>query len=110
MLPPGHRGDDAQLVTVLDRRGQVVEVADVLVVEIDVDEAAHLAVVEQALGDAREPLPQVVQKSLDGSPLALNNRLALGVLAQRRGNVNPDGHGYTSKKLNIKNLFQKGVR
>src|SRR5262245_47897525 len=44
MLASGHRGNDAQLVAVLHRRVQVVEVADVLVIEVDVDEAAHLAV------------------------------------------------------------------
>ena len=47
MSASGHGGDDGQLVAVLDRRGQVVEIANVLVVEIEVDEAAHLAVVEQ---------------------------------------------------------------
>src|SRR5262249_18307953 len=38
----GHGGDDRQLVAVVDRRGEVLQVADVLVVEVDVDEAPHL--------------------------------------------------------------------
>src|SRR5262245_39689183 len=53
MSAPGNGGNDRQLVAVLDRRREVVEVADVLVVEIDVDETAHLAVLEQPLGDRR---------------------------------------------------------
>src|SRR5262249_43461602 len=51
MSAPCDGGNDADLVAVLDGGGEVVEVADVLVVEVDVDEAAQLAVVEQALAD-----------------------------------------------------------
>src|SRR4051812_35326236 len=38
----GHGWDDAQLVAVLDGRAEVVQVADVLVVEVDVQEALQL--------------------------------------------------------------------
>src|SRR2546421_11477074 len=41
-----HCGDNADLVAVLDGRLQIVQIADILVVEVDVDEAAHLAVLE----------------------------------------------------------------
>src|SRR5262249_59080255 len=58
---PGHRRDDRQLVAVLDRRGEVVQVADVLVVLVDVDEAPHGGPVEDAGGDARELRPHVVE-------------------------------------------------
>src|SRR5260370_41133181 len=47
MSPSGHRRDDRQLVAVLDRRGQVVEVTHVLAIEIQVDVLPHLASVEQ---------------------------------------------------------------
>src|SRR5947209_7111593 len=49
MLASGDGGDDGQLVAVLHGRLQVVQIADVLVVEVDVDEPAQLAVVEDAL-------------------------------------------------------------
>src|SRR5262245_35740606 len=39
-LAPRHRRNDAHLVAVLDRRVQAVEIADVLIVEIDVHEPA----------------------------------------------------------------------
>src|SRR5439155_20099140 len=39
MSAPCHRGDDVHLVAVLDGGVHVVQVADVLVVEVDVDEA-----------------------------------------------------------------------
>src|SRR5665213_453480 len=45
----GHRGDDRQFIAVLDRRGEIIEIANVLIVEVDVDELAHLAVLENAL-------------------------------------------------------------
>src|SRR5205085_7753051 len=60
----GHRGDDAQLVAVLDGGGEVVEVANVLVVQVDVDEAAHLAVLKNALTDGGVLLRQCVEGGL----------------------------------------------
>src|SRR5436190_21508329 len=51
--PSSDGGNDAQFVAVFDRRGEVVEIADVFVVERDIDEAADLAVVEDAAVDAR---------------------------------------------------------
>src|SRR6516165_9004324 len=47
MSASGHGGDDGQRVAVLDRRIQVVQIADVLVVEVEIDEAARLAALEQ---------------------------------------------------------------
>src|SRR5262245_37137346 len=55
----GHGGDDAQLVAVLQRGLEVVEVTDVLVVEVHVDEAAHLAVLKQPAGDPGVPGAEV---------------------------------------------------
>src|SRR5947209_19827567 len=43
---PSDSGNDADLVAILYQRGQVIQVADVLVVEVDVDEAADLPVFE----------------------------------------------------------------
>src|SRR3954470_16484871 len=50
MSAPSHSGNDGQLVAILDCRVQVVEEANVLVVEVDVDETLELALVEHALG------------------------------------------------------------
>src|SRR5438270_10247927 len=47
MSAPCHRGDDVQLVAVLDGAIEIIQVADVLFVEVDVDEAAQLAVLEE---------------------------------------------------------------
>src|SRR5262249_5676877 len=98
-LPPGHRGDDGQLVAVLDRRGEVVEVTDVLVVEVDVDEAAPLAVVKKALDDAGALLAEVVEGGLHGAAADIDDRLAIGVLPHWGGNMNANRHE-TSKGMN----------
>src|SRR5436309_1836437 len=58
-------GDDGQHVAVLGRRLQVVEIADVFVVEIDVDKAAHLAVFEDSADDVRELTAERVEHFLD---------------------------------------------
>ena len=51
-LAAGDGGDDAHFVAVLQRGGLVVEKANVLLVHVNIHEAAHLAVViEQALDD-----------------------------------------------------------
>src|SRR5438552_18129264 len=60
----GHRGDDAHLVAVLDRRGEVAEIADVLIIEIHIDEAAHLAALKEPLGDAGVLPAQFLKGSL----------------------------------------------
>src|SRR5438270_6848189 len=54
--------DDAHLIAVLDRGLEAVEVADVLVVEVDVHEAPHLAILEQPAGDAGELRAEVVER------------------------------------------------
>src|SRR5688500_13020316 len=88
MSASGHGGDDGQLVAVLDGRAQAVQVADVLVVEVDVDEAAQLPLVEQPFGDARELPAEVVKHRLHGGPCRLHLRLAAGVLPHRRRYLN----------------------
>src|SRR5712692_978093 len=92
---PGHGGNDAQLVAVVDRRGQVIKIADVLVVQIDVDEAANLPILENPLRDALELLSQVIQGCLNGSAAHFHHRLPLGVLPHRGRNMNSNGHCYS---------------
>src|SRR5262245_66669484 len=77
MSAPCHRWDDVYLVAVLDGGVEVVQVADVLIVEVDVDEAPQLAVVEQPLRDARVLAAQVVEDALHGRATGLDRRLTL---------------------------------
>src|SRR5262245_240532 len=74
-----HRGNDAQLIAILHRRGQAVEVTDILIVQIDVDEAADLAIVEETLADPWISFVQILERGLhaaaahfdDGQPLSM---------------------------------------
>ena len=54
--PPGHRRQEPDLVALADRRREPVEVADVLAVDVDVDEPVELAVVGQELALERRVL------------------------------------------------------
>src|SRR5207248_9922963 len=87
-----HRRDDRQLVAVLDRGVQIVEVADVLVVEVKVDEPPNLAVLHDALRDGRELLAKRVEHSLHGAAADFDDGLAFGVLAERGWYLDADGH------------------
>src|SRR5262245_42767687 len=88
----GHRRDDGQLVAVLDRRVEVLQVADVLVVEVDVDEPPHLGAVEDAGADAGAPGFEVFQGRLHGTAADLDDSLAASVLSHRGGDLNANGH------------------
>src|SRR5437879_3068748 len=92
MSAPGHCGNDAHLIAVLDAGLHAVQVANVLIVEVNVHETAHLAVLENAAGDARVFVAQVVEQVLDRGPGGLDHRLVRGVLAHGSGNVDADGH------------------
>src|SRR4051812_41810837 len=84
MSPSRDGGNDGQLVAILDGRGEVVQVADVLVVEEQVDEPAQDALIEQALRDAGVLRAQGVEDSLHGRAGQLDHGLSVGVLAHRR--------------------------
>src|SRR5947199_3454012 len=86
------RGDDGQDVAVLGRGLQVVEIADVFIVEIDVDEATHLAVLEDSAHDVRELDAQCVEHLLDGGAGQIDRRLAVGVLPHRLRDLNFHWH------------------
>src|SRR5438552_967646 len=96
----GDGGDDAQLVAVLDCRGEVVEVADVFVIEVDVDEAADLAVVKDARADAGVLLAQIVEGGLHRGTGNLHDGLAVRMLPHGGGDVNADGHSFSQQKYN----------
>src|SRR5581483_5489295 len=87
----GDSWDDGKVVAILDLRVELVEEADVVAVDVDVDEAAQFAfVVQQALADSRVAPFEV----LDNRAHRLARRgdlvAAPGEPAQRRRNPYPD--------------------
>src|SRR5438105_2693504 len=95
MSTSGDGGDDAQLVTLLHWRAEIVKIADVLVIEIDVDEAPKLAILEDPLRHRRELPAQSFEHCLHRASGNLNGRQAVGMLAQGRRYLNTYGHGYS---------------
>src|SRR6185295_11175579 len=85
----GDGRDDGDLVRVLDRRLQVLEEADVLVVGEDVHEAPDLAaLVADALLDPGELRFEAGDEITDGGARGRDLFLAVRQLAQRSGNPN----------------------
>src|ERR1700761_520758 len=82
----GHR------VAVLDRGLKAAEEADILVVEVHVDEAAQLLAVHEALAQAAVGRVQVVQQLVQGAAGPFDRLRAAGVAAQDRGDANLNGH------------------
>src|SRR5262245_50134191 len=74
MSAPGDRGNDAHLVAASQRGAEVVQVSDVLVIEVNVDEAPHLAVIEEALRDSRELIAQVAEQVLNRGAVRFHHR------------------------------------
>src|SRR5262249_5865895 len=89
----GDRRHDRQLVAVFDRRLEVVEKADVVTVQIDVDEAPHAAAfVADAFLDAAELALEVVDHGADGGAGGAHFLGAAGEAAQGRWNANVHWH------------------
>src|SRR5215831_13411235 len=81
------RGQDRHLVAVLQRRLLGLEEADVLLVDVDIDEAAQLPrLVEQAVLQTRVLALEVADQAVDRLALALDLGAALRQGAQRGGN------------------------
>src|SRR5208282_6630582 len=78
-------GNDADLVVLGHRSGQVVEVANVLVVEVDIDEAAQFLAVEEPLAEGGKCGSQVRENLAHGRARRLDPILAPGVGAQGSG-------------------------
>ena len=92
-LAAGDGGDDADFVAVFERRRAVLEEADVLLVDIDVDEAAHLAFfIHEAFLDAGEARLQFDERLADGGGVDFDKLLVVGQLAERRGDADFFGH------------------
>src|SRR3990170_1439604 len=79
----GHRGHDADLVPRLEGRPQTLVEADVLAVDVHVDEPPQLArLVTQALLQARVLPLQRIDAGHQGAPVAGNHVHLIGQLAQ----------------------------
>src|SRR5262245_45789117 len=98
MLAPGDSGNDRELIAVLDRRVEIVEEANILVIEIDVDEALELALVEHALTQPGELPAEVIKDSLHAGACGLDLRLAGGVLPHRCRNLHANSHEASRSK------------
>ena len=85
--PTGDGRDDGEFVVALER-GLVLErqVADVVVIDIDVDEGAELAVGgEEVLLQGRVGLRELLQGVADGGRVELDGGLLAGEAAERVG-------------------------
>ena len=91
--PARHGRDDAHRVAGLQRRLVLLQIADVFVVDVNVDEAAHAAlVVEQMLLQPGKPRRQVCKQLVDGRPVELDDVELVGIRTERCGNVDFYGH------------------
>src|SRR5262245_872527 len=85
----GYRRDDADLVLLFDRGVFFLQVADVFVVDVDVDEAAQLAAgVEEVFPQIGKLSGQFVERFADLRRFDRDRRLAPDVLAQSCRNRN----------------------
>src|ERR1700712_5530965 len=90
----GHRGEDRHRVAVLDLGVQRTGEADVLVVDVDVDEAVQLALLgDEAVLQTRVLAVEIVDQRAEGRAAALDGLVAAGVGAQDGGDPDLDGHG-----------------
>src|SRR3989304_683323 len=91
--PSGHGGHDADLVAGVQGRSQTLVEADILAVDVHVDEPPQLArLVTQALLQARVLPLQRIDAGHQGAPVAGNHVHLVGQLAQGRGNSYGHAH------------------
>src|SRR5690348_18472526 len=90
---PCNRRDDGEVVAVLQRRLESGAESYVLVVPVDVDELAQLAlVVVEPLAKARILLVQLVERLRDIAGIDLDNGRSASQLTQGAGDANFDRH------------------
>ena len=87
-LAAGDGGDDADLVAVFERGLAVLEETDVLLVDVDVDEAADLAFfIDEAFLDSGEAGLELVDGLADVGGVDFDQLLVVGQLAERGGDA-----------------------
>jgi hypothetical protein len=62
---PGDCRNNAHFVIRADRGAEVLEIADVLVIDIDIDESAKFVAIEKSLAKRRVPGAELVEKLSD---------------------------------------------
>ncbi len=85
--------DSGDAVAVGEGGGDALQEAHVLVVQVDVDEAAQLAAVQQSGGDARVAGVEVLEEFPEVAAGALDGLGAVGVGAEDGRDADLDGHG-----------------
>src|SRR6478752_6605447 len=88
----GDRGQHDDLVAVAEPGLEAAEEPDVLVVDVDVDEPAQVAAVEQPVLEPGVVALQVVDQRAQVGALAAHRLLAVGVGAQDGRDADLDGH------------------
>src|SRR6185437_11818203 len=83
---------DRHLVAVIDRGLQAILEADVLAGDVDVDEAAQIAVLGDALAESVVLVEDRIEGLADGRALDLELALATGRGAELGGNLHGDAH------------------
>src|SRR5439155_14142387 len=93
-LTAGHGREDGDRIALADLRLQRPEVADILLVDIDVHEPVEVpAPGHDAVLDARIAAFQVVQHFADGpAAIRFHDGFPADVLAQDGGDLDPHGH------------------
>src|SRR4051794_27571707 len=90
----GDRGEDGHRVAVLDLGVQRTGEANVLVVDVDVDEAVQLALLgDEAVLQTRVLAVEVVDERTERGAAALDGLVAAGVGAEDGRDPDLDGHG-----------------
>ncbi len=91
---PGDGRNDADLIAFLDRSGQFIEEADVVLIEVDIHETANGALlVEDALTEAGIGCLKALEDFGNSCALRLDDFVFAGQLAQGCGNTDLDWHG-----------------
>src|SRR5688500_2096791 len=89
MTAPGNRRNNAERVAALHRCLLLLQIADVLVVQVDIDEVPQLALLRvEVLLQAVVLLRQVGEELADGGAADFDGLELVGERAERRGNVN----------------------
>src|SRR5690606_9357417 len=92
MSPAGYGREHGDRVAVGDLGAEPAEEAHVLVVQVDVDEAAQAVVVDEAVLDAGVAGLQVGDQLVQGGAFGADGLGAVGVVTQDGRNANLDGH------------------
>src|SRR5262252_1507572 len=86
-------GNNSQLIAVLQRCLFPIHKANVLIIEVEVDELPNAApIINQALPETRKMLFQIIENVCDRGPVRWYFTLIFGELLQRRRNAYDNSH------------------